>query len=341
MATQYSSNRTERCFVALQPLGALRTVATAGLQQILHQSVTMSAGNPVERQPFKTGTPSSLAGIRGRQSGGWTLTAPIIPSGTAGTAPNMDALLQSAMGAAPVTTVSLVTYGFATARKPLTIFRYDESGLALPSDQYVMGGLPSSMKISFGGPFLMVTFSGNGVGVGDRDNFAAYVGFDAGLKGGGAAYPVEPASPTTVGTTLPGWGGILSIDGSVLGECRGGLEVTFELGYEWISDGYSDPYAIAVVSGPRYVAVSNLTFINDDTTALQNVKQKAFLKTPMTVVIDHGNVVGSKVKLNLGNVQFPQGAFVDAGSAIDVQFNGATAAATSVGVQDDATIVFG
>ena len=341
MPTQFSSNRTERCYVALQPSGALRTIASSGLQQILHQNVSMSAGNPVERQPFKTGTPSSLAGIRGRQSGSWSLAAPVIPSGTAGTAPNMDQLFQSAMGVAPTIAGGTVTYPFATARKPLTIFRYDESGLALPSDQYAVGALPSGMKFSFGGPFLMVSFTGNSVGIADRDNYASYTGFDAPLKGGGSSYPTEPGSPTTVGSTLPGWGGILTIDGNVLGECRGSLELDFSLGYEWISDGYSDPYAIAVVSGPRYVTVSNLTFINDDTVALQNVKQKAFSKTAMNMSIVHGNVVGSKVTFNLNNTQFPQGAFVDNGSAVDVQFNGATAAATSVGVQDDSTIVFG
>lgn len=341
----YSSNFTQRAYFA--PQTALRTIPnTSGTwtntsaQQILYQSLTMTPGNPLVDPSYKTGTPSRLIGTRGRQTGTWQMTAPVIPSGTAGTQPNANLLFQAMFGAAPTIGGGSVAYGFATAIKPFLLLQYDESGLALPTHMYAMGALPQTVTFTLGGEHLMMNISGSSIGIGDKDNFTAYTGFDAALKGGLTTYPTEPTSPTTAGSPLSGWGGVLTIDGNVMGECRGTLSIEYTLGYEYIGDGYSDPYAIAVVPGARQVKLSNLQFINDDNTALQNIKQKAFLKTPMTVSIAHGNVAGSIVTFVKNNVQFPQGAFSDNGAAVDVKFDGAAAHASSVGVQDDSTIAF-
>ena len=70
--------------------------AGAQLLRVNDGSTSITAVVPITPQDWKTGTRSSLPGIIGRRSASWSLNnVLIVPSGTAGTAPDIDALLQA------------------------------------------------------------------------------------------------------------------------------------------------------------------------------------------------------------------------------------------------------
>jgi hypothetical protein len=345
----YSSSLRRRLWLAPQAAGAFRTIpntsgtwTTTGAQVIPFSDATFTPGNPVNDQPFITGNASTIAGVRGRNTGGINISAPVIPSGSAGVVPNLNLLLQAAFGAAPaIVATTSVTYNFVDALLPFLALAYDESGSTTLTKMYSMGTLPKTLTFQLNGNFLTMTADCGCIGVGDSDNFPAYAGTpDAVLAGGLSVFPVEPGSPTTAGHTVTGFGGTVTVDGQTIGELRSSCTVVVDPGYEYIGDVITDPYALTAINGPRKMTLGDFTVLNSDSAALINLKQKAFNKTPMNVSIAITNGgVGSTVTFNLNQVQFPQGAFTTNGSAIDVKFGGAAAHATT-GNTNDGTIVF-
>lgn len=74
----------------------------------------------IER-PDKTGTRSQLAGILGRKAAKWSGDMSIAPNGVAGTAPDMDPLLQMTMGAAGSATSGTSTITAASNATPIVV----------------------------------------------------------------------------------------------------------------------------------------------------------------------------------------------------------------------------
>ncbi len=344
----YSSAFRRRLWVAPQAAGALRTIpntsgtwTNTGAQVIPFMGdPSFLPGNPVNDQPFITGTASTIAGVRGRNSGSPKIDFPFIPSGTPATVPNSDLILKAAFGKAAVTGSGICTYSFADAILPFLALLYDESG-GSPTNMYAIGCLPKTLTFSLNGNFLTATADCGAIGVADSNNFAAYAGTpDAAIAGGLTTFPAEPGSPTTAGHTVTGFGGTVSVDGQSLGELRGSCAVEVSCGYEYIEDAFTDAYALTAINGPRRMRLSDFSFLNSDSAALINAKQKAFNKTPMNVILSvTAGGTGSTVTFNLNNVQLPQGAFVVNGSAVDVKFGGATAHASTIGATDDGSLV--
>lgn len=77
----------------------------AQLIRVDANSVNLTRNAPYTRFPVLTGTASEVAGIRGRKLASWSIRGcPVIPSGTAGTAPDMDLILQNIFGQASSST---------------------------------------------------------------------------------------------------------------------------------------------------------------------------------------------------------------------------------------------
>lgn len=339
----YSSSFRQHLYMQAQ--ASIRAIANTsgtwtntGAQAILYEKCDFTPNNPLIDPPFKTGNASDLMGVRGRSGGGVSFSAPYIPSGAAGTVPNLDLLTASAFGmpTGVVVASTSVTYAFTDAIKPLLLLKYDEGGGSNPTNMYSMGTLPTRLTWQLNGQgVLMCSSDMASVGIGDSDNFAAYTGPDAALKGGLTTYPAEP-SPTVTGNIISDFGGVVIIDGQTIGEVRGGLAIEIVTGYTPIPDGFADGYTLAFLNGKRKMTLSDFTVLNSDSTALQNVKQKAYSKTGVSVLINLGSVAGQVCSWALNRVQFPQGAFQDNGPAVDVKFSGAAAHATFGSTNDGA-----
>jgi hypothetical protein len=315
---------------------------TTGTQKVRFNTFGLNPNNAINSPTYKTGNRSRLIGVRGRQSGAWTLQKPFFPSGTAGTRPDDDPLLTAIFGATGTVVASTsVTYNLTDALNYLLLPVYNKTpGLSSPTNAYVLGAVPQSLKITGGGNFLDIEISGSSVGVGDSVNFASYTGGDLPLAGTLTTYPAEPTVATN-GNVITGFGNGagFSFGGSTVQEVRGTCEIMLNLGVEAVADGLDDPYTLGFVGGERMVSISNITCIDSDSTVLNTLKAAAFSKTPSAAVFVFGSVAGSIVTITLPNVQLGGITWQEAGAALNIQFGSSAGAASSTSVTDEMKIV--
>lgn len=343
-----SSNRQQTLWAQLQS-GGPRTIpnstgtwTSTGAVKLRYDSFNLTPANAINTPTYKTGKRSPLVGVRGRQGVSWTLSKDLIPSGAAGTAPDDDPLLQAIMGLANVTVASTsVTYSLGETMYYLFLSRYNKTpGMSSPTNAYVLGGVPTSVKFTGGGNFLKYEIQGAGVGSGDSQNFASYTGGDALLKGALTTYPAEPGSATQNGNIVPGFGSGagFSYNGSALAEVRGSIEISIDLGIDVVADAVNDAYAIAFVPGLRQISLSKIQCLDTDGTVLNALKQASFSKAAVPVTLAFGNVAGSIITFTLNNVQAGAMTWAENGATLDVSFDNSMAHATSASVTDDMTI---
>lgn len=345
----YSSNRLQTAYAQLQGVGNLRAINqsagtwnNANTKKLRYTTFRATPENPVVDVNYKTGNSSQPIGIRGRSRATWSLELPIIPSGTAGTAPDQDPLFQHIFGqAATVVASTSVTYNLADAVNPLAIFTYDKSGLSPATHQYVVGGCAQTARFTLNAAFLMMSLDGMAVYAPDSATFSSYIGPDAVVKGGLTTYPAEPTGLSNIGSPITGFGGTVTIDGNSMGDLHGSAVIELSSGIEFAEDGILDAYPFASIRGLRRVTFASFQFLNDDTTALTNLKQKSYNKLPVNVSIAlNAAGAGNIVTFNLNNVQLGQFGFADNGTFVDVVMGGNSAHASSTSVTDDFTIAF-
>lgn len=352
----YSGSRLESLYVQKQ--SAARTFTNSsgtwtntGAQLCRHDKFTATPNNPINSPVFKTGDLSLLAGIRGRQSGTATYAGPLIPSGTAGTAPDLDAILQSVFGAtATIVSSTSVTYNLGKTVYPIGFFRYNKSGGSSPTNTYALGCAPTQFKLSGNQSFLNIDTTFAAVGIGDSVNFASYSGsLDAVLAGALSTYPAEPSSPSVNGNVLSGFGntaGIkfacssLSLSSTAIPEFRGTVELTCDTGITQIADTMNDYYALDYARGIRKWMLGNITAVDSDSSNLNILKQAAFSKATMTVTMVFGSVAGSIVTVTVNNVQTDGMELVENGDTFDVRFPNAMAHGSSISSANDVVIAF-
>lgn len=345
-----SSNRQQTLWAQLQPGGprvipnSTGTWSNTTAVKLRYDSFGLTPANAINTPTYKTGKRSPLLGVRGRQGVSWTLTKDLIPPGAAGTAPDDDPILQAIMGVANTTVASTsVTYNLGETMYYLFLSRYNKTpGASSPTNAYVLGGVPTSVKFTGGGNFLKYDISGSGVGSGDSVNFSSYTGGDAPLKGGLTTYAAEPGSATQNGNVVPGFGSGagFSFNGSSLAEVRGTIEISMDLGIDVVEDAVNDPYPIAFIPGLRQISLSKIQCLDTDGTVLNALKAASFSKAANPVTLVFGNVAGSIITFTLNNVQAGAMTWAENGAALDVSFDGSSAHATSVSVTDDMTIQF-
>lgn len=310
-------------------------------QRVRFNTFGPSAGNSVNSPTYKTSNRSRLAGLRGRQNGSWTLQKPFFPSGSAGVRPDDDPILAAIFGTTGTVVASTsVTYNLTDALNYLLFLSCNKTpGASSPTNSYVLGAIPQSVKFTGGGNFLDMEISGAAVGVGDSVNFASYTGADLPLAGGLTTFPAEPTVSVN-GNVLPGFGfgAGFSIGGSQLAEVRGTAEISMSMGIEAIADALNDQYIIGFVGGERDISISNITCIDSDSTLLNSLKAAAFSKAPQTLTFVFGNVAGSTVTITLKNVQIGNMTWQESGAALNIQFGSSGANATSSTVTDEMTL---
>jgi hypothetical protein len=339
----YSASRLDKVFVQAQAASTLRTIPNAagvwtntGAKLTRHSAFSATQNRPVAEPTYKTGTRSNLVGIVGRTSASWSWSGPLIPNGVAATPPDLDAILQSAFGAAP----SGATYTFNdTGVIPISFFRYNKSGGSSPTHFYVGGAIVQRLTINFGGEHLMMTAEGRAMVVGSSAVFSQYTGNDLPAAMALTTYPAEPATAVN-GGLINGFGGSATFDGNVQADLRGTWSLTINTGLDLLDDGYPDGYPFAVVGGKRTVSLSNLHFADNDQSALNNLKTKAFTKSAIDISIVTNVTAGSILTSTIKQVQLSADQLVENGNAFDIQFGDSNAHASAIGSINDLQLAF-
>lgn len=344
----FNSPRYRRVFIQQQTGGAFRTVNNsagtwtntgAKLLRIPENGITLTPNLPKTEVPWLTGTRSRQPAILGRKSGSWSINSlMMIPSGTAGTAPDTDVLWQSIFGQAGVVVgATSVTYSFLdSGYLPFSLFDFPH-GVSTLTNRLMWGCIPTEVNFTLNGNIFEGTCQGQGGYLLDTDNFSTEA--DAVAKAGLTVYPVEPSSPTSIGTVIPGFGGTALIGASNMETQIQGMSIRVQTGFRLVGDIYADGYPIAIVAGMRSVGLS-LTFLDDDSAALSGLKSLAKLNTTTNATITVGTTSGAKCQFVFKSLQFVPQTFRDQSDEVQAEFPESMAHATAIGNVDEFSMVW-
>ena len=287
--------------------------------------------------PIKTGTRGMQPSIAGRKSNNtWSLpNVPIIPSGTAGTAPDMDLLFQSIFGAAPVSAAYTLLDG-AIITFLLARFQHLQTGL---TQQFGIGALVTDWTITINGDIFTISASGQCYWVLDSENFANE---DAAGKGGLTAFPLELSSPTVVGTLQQGFVGSATFDSNAVDSTTFPLisaSIKGRTGNDYSHDAFGTSYGALPAGGRRMISTA-CSFQDCDTAFLNNLKVKAKSKSPINITYVVGNVAGNITTIPLKGVQLAVPDYTDEAARVVSVFSDSQASASTVSAVDEIGLAF-
>jgi hypothetical protein len=350
---QFNSPRFERFFLQVQTggVGIINNSGGTWLPagaQLLRVNDGSSSLLPVVQiipQDWKTGTRSAVAGISGRSNARFTINSfPVIPSGTAGTVPDMDPLLQGIFGQAGVVSAGTsVTYSFADSTfVPLTLLKFQH---LLPTlTQRILGGATvEQASFTFNQNTFQSSFSGGGFYVVDNDNFANE---NATGKMGLTTFPLETqtgvGNTTVHGAILTGFTGSATFASNVMSAVTApivSMTMTIKTGNILYTDPFGTTFPSIQGGGLRKVSMS-VEFMDTDSAALITLKNNAKSKLPFQVMITIGNTAGSTITFTVNQIQIEIPAMTDDTARVKTAFGESEAHATVPANVDDLTMVF-
>ncbi len=304
-------------------------------------SVSRTRNAPYSRFPILTGNRSEVAGIRGRKNVSWSIRGvPIIPSGAAGTVPDLDHILGCAFGAYGTVAAGVsVTYNLVgTGSLPFSLFGWPH-GITTLTAQAIWGCGVSRITINFNGLFLTMDVDGFG---GDMIDNIGFAGFDVLSAGGLTAYPAEPSSPTVNGQPIAGFGDgyTTTLDTQSISLKVRTRSITWETGLIPVEDVEGSAHPIAMVGDTRRISTS-LTALEDDTAALNDIKLKCDTdNVTINMSSQTGLVAGSIMTCNLNNIQPNAFGIRDNGALVDFEFAQSFGHASAIGLENDFNMVF-
>ena len=304
-------------------------------------SVSRSRSAPYSNFPVLTGTRSQVAGIRGRKNGTFSIRGlPIIPSGAAGTVPDIDHILRNAFGAdATVVAATSATYNLVgSGYLPFSLFGW-ANGFATLTNQAMWGCGISRITFNFNQAFLTMDVDGFCGDVIDSNGFAGLATSD---KGGLTTYPTQPSSPSVAGSPIAGFG-----DGFTTTLSSQNIElkvrtrsITWETGLFPVNDVEGSTHNVDMVGGTRRVSLA-LTAFDDDSAALNAIKVACDTDgSTVNLTSVSGTVAGSKVTFNVNNIQPNSFNIRDNGDMVDFELPQSFANASAIGQENDMTVVF-
>lgn len=340
-----ASPRYRRVFIQQQTSGSPRVIPNAAgtwtntgvkLLRVPQNSIRITPDQPITPIPWLTGTRSTQPGISGRKSASWELNnLPIIPSGTAGTVPDSDALWQAVFGqAAAVSVGTNVAYSFSdSGYLPITLFDFQHSQPTL-SSRLVWGCVPTEVTFTFNGNVFEANVRGEGGYALDSTGFS--VEPDTTAKAGLTVWPTEPSSPTVIGNIIAGFKGTASFHGQAIETSLRSMTIKIETGTRWVKDVFSDAYPVQIVGGERKITVT-LGVLDTDLVTLNDLKQQAKTQANVVVSIVLGTVAGYKIQFDLPSLQMQPYEFGDQNDIVMTNFGEAGAHASALGATDDLT----
>ncbi len=264
-------------------------------QRVSENGFKVTPVMPKNIPDWLTGTRSNQPGILGRKMATFEFSnMNLIPSGTAGTAPDCDDLLYSAFGqAGTVVAATSVTYNITDASPAaltLLMFRHGQTTL---TNQLIWGAVAQEVEFTLNQDFLRASFRGMGAYMLDSDYFASE---DTTAKAGLTSWPTEPGSISYAGSAMPGFPATCSIDSGSVETQVIAMSIRYTSGYRVADDVIASAYGAQILAGKRSVAI-RLQFRDSDLAALKDLKQKAKGNSTVAMSVVVGSVAGSKVNV--------------------------------------------
>ncbi|HXS93183.1 MAG TPA: hypothetical protein VN736_01190 [Candidatus Limnocylindrales bacterium] len=302
--SNYALNRLRRLYMAAQTDPLTLPSSITNTNYCLFSSLDIVGEQQVIRRPDITGSRQDLIGLPGRHTGTWSVSMSLAGSGSAGTAPDCDPLLQAIFGAAN-TAVASTSNTYSLSDNIITCalyhYRHAQNGTTALTQQISMGSTVTQATFSLGSDIATLSANGRSIFVLDSDNWSAYTGVFSGAKGGLSAFPSEPSSPVFHGVPVVGFTGSLTTDSNSVAELKS-MTIKVTTGNQIVDDTFGQYFGSGVQGDFRTIDVS-LTLDDSDSAAMLDLKQKAFSFAPINIVAVCGTTAGNTWTFNLNQVQ--------------------------------------
>ena len=326
-------DRNQRCYIAEQSaFGTAATVTGSNCCLIINLN-TAASQNEIQR-PDKTGTLDEVLAQGGRRIGNWSASMSGAGNGTAGVVPDCNFFLKSVFCKAPtIVGGTSVTYALDD-----TLFYYSIYNYVQPSgaDQMVaFDCIGNKLEYTFGGDVPLLNVSGENTWVFDSAQ-AADGTTPAGAKGGLSSMAAEPGTPVVNGTFPPGFKLTATIDGNAYTTLISG-RIALDVARELRKIGNSE-FAGAGAAGLRQVT-HDFTLVDDDSSQLQTLKDKAMNRTPINATYTVGTVAGNRWVWTINNFILSKPTYGTNGIRRTCIFNGCHAYPSTLTAKDQLTLV--
>lgn len=330
--------QTQSAFLNFNNSGGTWSGTGAKMIRADANTLTLTRNAPYTRLPYLTGTRTELPGIRGRKDATWEIRGlPVIPSGSAGTNPDMDPILANIFGQSGSSgSYSFLDTGLAATCFSLLKFTHGSTTL---TSEACWGCIVTRAVFNFNTEYITVDLTGQAGFMIDSAGFSA---FDNQAQAGLSAFPIEPSSPTINGQPIAGFGNgyTCTIDSEGVQLKARALTVTVETGNELVMNVYGSPYPIAPVGNTRRISMTG-TFLDDDSAALNDLKTKSDTdNVTINASIVAGVNSGSIMTFNLNNINLNAFSMKDDGATVNTDFPTSYAHGSNIGAVDDMTLVF-
>lgn len=331
MAT--GTSKSEIVFVTRESTYATAVAAGNG-DYLLTKSLAMQNQSPLLNPPEKVISSGQTIGISGRRSATWDLSCLVRPSGTAGTPPDLQYLIESVLGAAATVSAGVsVTFPTGPSNLSMNLWRYrDPSGL---TQQVAIGAIANSMSLRCQDGYIDASFGGSARWILDTDNLASTA--TAG-KGGLSSIAARPSAPVSSGEPLTSFIGSLTMDGVAYGSAR---DLTLTVDAARAID--NTTIFNGAFGGEPYAGLKQVTFevtiTDDDTAALKALKAKCAAGTTWALALVVGGTAGSIMTINLARIRTDAINFDDSAPTWGCKMRGQTYL-SAASASDEMTIVF-
>lgn len=307
-------------------------VATlAGTDAFLFTDLNIQDNQAVEQNPDKTGSYSRVVGLPTRRTGSWSVRGTLRGGGAAGTAPDYDVFWKALLGKKTINAGVSVVYDCEDLDYSLSLWDFNTP--AAMDQRVAPGCIVNSCRLNFGATFADLEFSGESKCVFAKSRLAVA---GATEKSGLTAFPSEPADPTTVGTSITGYKGVITLDGQAYATLRSGsIEIASER--ELKKDAFNEDFPNDVMGGMR-AARCDLTLDDDSGATQAALVAKAYAKTAVNITIQLGTTAGAICSVLLKNILLPNPTYDYGSKRRGIVFSGCETAATSLTGKDEVSV---
>lgn len=329
-------SRLERCYMKAQTPGAdtdFNTAASLGNSNYCRHIKLMVKNNvDVLIRRDKTGTRSQTLGVKGREYGSWSYEGSLALSGTAGTVPDFDPILQSIFGQASTSGGGGVVYNFVdTPNMPITIASYRTPSTL--NQKIGVGCLVNKAVFKIGEDIAEFTAEGDAKYVVESDYFSSALTEE--LCGLGS-FPAEPGSPVSHGGIIAGFTGAITIGGNAQIRIRTAT-ITIEPQAKVVRDTFGFYTPQTTEADFRMVTMAAQLY-EDDSTAQQALRVAALNKTPLAASLTVGTVAGNIANFTLNNILLASPDSDDSGLRYSMNFPESRAFGTSITSRDECVV---
>lgn len=309
------------------------TVATGDGVQFIDCSLVADSNKIKSR--VRSGNLGQLAPRRGRRTSSFSLEVPLQGSGTAGTVPDMDAILVGLFGATgTVVSSTSVTYAIAAVNVGLTLWKFkDPAGSNVPN-QVGVGAIVNQFEINAGEEAeATLSVSGPMVDVIEKPNFGSLTTAE---KFGLTSFPSEPSATTFLGTPALAFTGSVTINSVATFKLRS-FRITGNMNrnIRYAHGGY----AVSVPNNSKRSIVVDFSVYEEDTSDQAALRHLSRTGGTFDASLAIGGDAGNIFTFNLNNLVIGTVTEESGGPESILNFNGCEASITNASSNDELNVV--